>query len=259
MFTNKYPIFKKGNVLDKEMLELLRDNPLEILSLNYLEKKDGIIKGFDLITNSQEKTVTVTKGIVKCNGELFWMKEDYEFSMPEIEERYILKLRLNSIIEDKKYYVRKVEFVLEIGSNIAKDEVEITRFITRVGAELRNDYQSFYDLKRDFNLLEIVNTKYSSKHELGTLHPLVLKLWGIDAAKKDNLDIYDVNFYVNCFQGNVEREVIIAYINLKLNLHRMDYTNDELFDYLKKILINLGNERKPVERKRFIPNKITVD
>ena len=34
MFTNKYPIFKKGNVIDKITLDLLRDNPLEILRWN---------------------------------------------------------------------------------------------------------------------------------------------------------------------------------------------------------------------------------
>ena len=47
MFINKYPVFKKGNVLEKEDLDLLRDNPLEVLSLMYSDKSNGIIKGFD--------------------------------------------------------------------------------------------------------------------------------------------------------------------------------------------------------------------
>ena len=259
MFTNKYPIFKKGSVLDKEIFELLRDNPLQILSLNYLTKKDGIINGFDLVTNSESKTVKITKGIAKCDGEIFWMIEDYVFQMHEEVESYILKLKLNSEIENKRFYERHGEFILEKGENINQNEIEITRFITRIGAELRNDYQNYNDLRRDFNLLEIINTKYSSTHELGTLHPLILKLWALDAIKKDNLDIYDVNFYSDCFRGNVEREIIIAYINLKLNLQRMDYTNEELFEYLKNILKELGNERKPFERKRIIPKKLTIE
>ena len=45
MFINKYPVFKKGNVLEKEDLDLLRDNPLEVLSLMYSDKSNGIIKG----------------------------------------------------------------------------------------------------------------------------------------------------------------------------------------------------------------------
>ena len=45
MFENRYPIFKKGSILEKKELDLLRDNPVEIMELMYLEAKDGIIKG----------------------------------------------------------------------------------------------------------------------------------------------------------------------------------------------------------------------
>ncbi|WP_231724645.1 hypothetical protein [Leptotrichia sp. oral taxon 847] len=46
MSINKHPVFKKGNVLEKADLDLLRDDPLEILSLLYSDKKNEIIKGF---------------------------------------------------------------------------------------------------------------------------------------------------------------------------------------------------------------------
>ncbi len=260
MFINKYPVFKKGNVLEKEDLDLLRDNPLEVLSLMYSDKSNGIIKGFDLIPNYSERIVIITKGMAKCNGELFWMKEDYIFDMPKQEERYILKLKLVSDIEERKYYVREGRFVLELGENINEDEIEITRFITREGAELRNDYQNFRDLRRDFNLMEIINTKYSSAHEWGTFHPHVLKLWGKEVSKKENLDIFDINFYVTCLQQDViERDVITSYINAKLNLTDENYTNEQMFRHLLTILDNLGTERKKVEKKRIIPRKIIVE
>lgn len=260
MFINKYPVFKKGNVLEKEDLDLLRDNPLEVLSLIFSDKSNGIIKGFDLIPNYNERIVIITKGIAKCNGELFWMKEDYVFDMPKQEERYILKLKLISDIEERKYYVREGHFVLEIGEKINEDEIEITRFITREGAELRNDYQNFKDLRRDFNLLEIINTKYSAKNESGTFHPYILKLWGKEAAKKENLDIFDVNFYTTCLQQDVvEREIIISYINAKLNLMDENYTNEKMYESLLKILDKLGTERRANEPKRIIPRKIIVE
>ena len=96
MIENKYPIFGHGQVINKEALDLLRDNPAELTDLLYLDKKDGIISGFDLVTNLEEKKVTVTRGIVKCGEKIFWMNEDYKFDMPEIENRYILKLNLFS-------------------------------------------------------------------------------------------------------------------------------------------------------------------
>ena len=292
MIENKYPIFGHRKLISNEALDLLRDNPAALTDLLYLDKKDGIISGFDLVTNLEEKKVTVTRGIVKCGEKIFWMNEDYKFDMPEIENRYILKLNLFSDIEERKFYIRNADFsleVLDIEANNSKNagdenkitndlevqeevnnerkevwknkigEIEITRFITRIGAELRNDYNNFRDLRRDFNLLELINTKYSSKHKLGTLHPKILKLFGKEASKKENLDIYDVNFYVNCLNGSVERDVIVAYINLKLQIENESYTNEELYQYLIKILDNLGKDRKITEKKRVIPRKITIE
>ena len=288
MIENKYPIFGHGQVISKEALDLLRDNPAELTDLMHLDRKDGIISGFELVTNFDAKQVTVTRGIVKCGKKIFWMNEDYKFDMPEIENRYVLKLKLFSNIEERKFYIRSADFYLEIldietnnneNTEITNNlevwqesddktkrvwknkigEIEITRFITRIGAELRNDYNNFRDLRRDFNLLELINTKYSSKHELGTLHPKILELFGKEASKKENLDIYDVNFYVNCLNGNVERDVIIAYINLKLHMEKENYINEELYQYLVKILDNLGKDRKITEKKRVIPRKITIE
>ena len=293
MIENKYPIFGHGQVISKQALDLLRDNPVELTELLYLDRKDGIISGFNLVTDAESKQVKVTKGIVKCGGKIFWMNEDYKFDMPKIENRYILKLNLFSDFQKRKFYVRSADFSLEIlnnGENVEiknKDdvetgfdlynqleinyenventgrkkigEIEITRFITRVGAELRNDYNSFKDLRRDFNLLELINTKYSSKHELGTLHPKILELFGKEASKKTNLDIYDVNFYVNCLNESVERDIIIAYINLKLEMEQKNYSNEELYQYLVKILDNLGKDREIIQKKRVVPRKITIE
>ena len=293
MIENKYPIFGHGQVISKQALDLLRDNPVELTELLYLDRKDGIISGFNLVTDAESKQVKVTKGIVKCGGKIFWMNEDYKFDMPEIENRYILKLNLFSDFQKRKFYVRSADFSLEIlnnGENVEiKNEndvetrfdlgdkleinyenventgrkkigkIEITRFITRVGAELRNDYNSFKDLRRDFNLLELINTKYSSKHELGTLHPKILELFGKEASKKTNLDIFDVNFYVNCLNGSVERDVIVAYINLKLEMEQKNYSNEELYQYLVKILDNLGKDREIIQKKRVVPRKITIE
>jgi len=293
MIENKYPIFGHGQVISKQALDLLRDNPVELTELLYLDRKDGIISGFNLVTDAESKQVTLTKGIVKCGGKIFWMNEDYKFDMPEIENRYILKLNLFSDFQKRKFYVRSADFSLEIlnnGENVEIKnendvetgfdlynqleinyenientgrkkigEIEITRFITRVGAELRNDYNSFKDLRRDFNLLELINTKYSSKHELGTLHPKILELFGKEASKKTNLDIFDVNFYVNCLNGSIERDVIVAYINLKLEMEQKNYSNEELYQYLVKILDNLGKDREIIQKKRVVPRKITIE
>ena len=260
MFENRYPIFKRGELIDKKELDLLRDNPEEMLKLMYMDRKNGIIKGFEIISDTEKREVKIMRGIVKYRETLYKMSEDYIFSMPEVENKYILKLRLMSDMEDKKYYIRRGEFILTEEEKILDNEIEITRFITRTGAELRNDYKDFEDLRRDFNLLEIINVKYSSRNEKGTLHPKILKLWGMEASKKENLDIFDINFYNICLQQDIiEREIIIAYINRKLRNNKEDYTNEEIYKNLLKILENLGNERTVPEKKRIIPKKITIE
>ena len=265
MIENKYPIFGHGQVINKEALDLLRDNPAELMDLLYLDKKDGIISGFDLVTNLEEKKVTVTRGIVKCGEKIFWMNEDYKFDMPEIENRYILKLNLFSDIEERKFYIRNADFSLEVldieanNSKNAGDENKITNDL-EVQEEVNNERKEVWKNKiGKIEITRFITRKYSSKHKLGTLHPKILKLFGKEASKKENLDIYDVNFYVNCLNGSVERDVIVAYINLKLQMENESYTNEELYQYLIKILDNLGKDRKITEKKRVIPRKITIE
>ena len=260
MFKNLYPIFKSGNILDKKMLEKLRDNPMEIFEILYSDYNNGILKGFDLITKKEEKIIRVTKGIAKIDNKFVWMHEDYEIEMPMIEKDYILKLRMTINIENNKFYERTGEFILEEGSSITDHEIEITRFITREGEELRNDYRNFLDLKRDFNLLEIINTKYSSRHLKGTLHPKVLKIWGIEAIGKAGLECVDINFAEKCIQGDlIERDVINSYINIKLKKNSKEYSNSELYSGLLKILQSFSEQKLESEKKWKRPEKIVVD
>ena len=70
MFKNSYPIFKSGNVINKKMLDSLRDNPMEILEIMYIDYNDGILKGFDLITKKEEKKIIITRGIAKIEKKL---------------------------------------------------------------------------------------------------------------------------------------------------------------------------------------------
>lgn len=203
MFENRYPIFKRGELIDKKELDLLRDNPEEMLNLMYMDRKNGIIKGFEIVSDTEKREVKITGGIAKYGKNIYRMREDYIFPMPEVENKYILKLRLISDIGDKKYYIRRGEFILTEEEKILDNEIEITRFITRTGAELRNDYKDFKDLRRDFNLLEIINVKYSSKNEKGTLHPEILKLWGIEASKRKILIYLILIFIIAVCRGKL--------------------------------------------------------
>lgn len=255
---NKFSIFRKGNILKKEDLDLLRDNPIELIKLSYLDKNDGIITGFELKTDFDRNKVIVEEGILKYDRNIYWLNEKIEFDIPKEEDRYIIKIKLENEI-NKKNYVNSLELKVENGIELEHNEIEIGRFINRIGAELRNDYQNFEDLRRDYNLLEIINVKYASRHEKGTLHPKMLKLFAEDGMTKDNLDMMDISFISNCLNGFVERENIIFYVKYKLDLLENDFENEELYYKLLEILSTLGEERQIAQKVRKIPKKITVD
>lgn len=259
MLENKYPLFKKNEILEKEMLDLLRDNPMEIYNLLYMDFSDGIVNGFNFTIDSERKLLIMEPGILKHNGKIFWEKEITEIPFPEQEDHYVVKYKLNCCSEEKKYYKRSGEIITEAGKSIHKDELELLRFILREGAELRENYEQFEDLVREYNTIQIVDRKYSSRHKSGTLDPRVTKFWGLEALERENLNPEDFIFAAACINNPVEREIISSYINRKKRVETREYTNRELYEELNDILIKMGPRRSIGVKKIYRPEKIVVD
>ena len=259
MLENKYPLFKKNEILEKEMLDLLRDNPMEIYNLLYMDFSDGILNGFNFTIDSERKILVMEPGILKYNGKIFWEKDYTEILFPAKEDHYIIKYRLKCYSEEKKYYKRNGEVITETGSNINDDELELLRFIKREGAELRENYEQFEDLTREYNTIQIIDRKYSSRHKSGTLDPIVTKFWGLEALERENLTSEDFIFATACINNPVEREIISSYINRKKRAETREYTNRELYEELNDILIKMGPRRSIGIKKVYKPEKIVVD
>ena len=63
MFTNKFPHFKKGNILKKEMLENLRDYPRDFINFYFADYSDGIVSGSDLFIEGDQ--ICINQGLIK--------------------------------------------------------------------------------------------------------------------------------------------------------------------------------------------------
>ena len=259
MLKNVYPVINAGEVIDKETLELLRDNPMEITTLMNKRYHDGIIDGFEVSVTSDRENIRIEKGILKFDSKYFWSNEPFIVKIPEIEDRYIIKFRLTCEIKEKKRYIRTGDIIIEKGTDLQEDELEITRFIKREGAELRTAYNKYEDLNREYNTLNLVYRKYSCLHTDGRLDPLILKFWAEEAFEKENLDSFDIIFASKALDYNVNRDNTIMYINRKLKEKKKVYTNEEIYQNLLHILNNLGMDRKLKEESIFRPRKIIVD
>ena len=259
MIKNIYPVISTGEAIDKETLELLRDNPMEITLLMNKRYHDGIIDGFEVSVTSDGKDIRIEKGLLKFSDKYFWSNEPFIVKIPEIEDRYIIKFRLDCEIKEKKRYIRTGNVIMEKGISLQEDEMEITRFIKREGAELRTAYSKYEALDREYNTLNLIYRKYSCLHTAGKLDPLILKFWGKEAFEKENLDSFDIFFASKALDYGVNRDNTIMYINRKLGERKEEYTNYEIYQSLLKILENLGMERKLREENIFRPRKIIVD
>lgn len=259
MLKNIYPVINVGDVIEKETLELLRDNPMEITVLSHKRYKDGIIDGFEVLVNDDEGIITIQSGILKFKNKFFWNKNPMELKIPEIEDEYIIKFKLDYNVEEKKRYIRTGNVIVEKGTNLESDELEIVRFIKREGAELRAAYEKYEDLNREYNTLNLIYRKYSCLDIDGRLDPLILKFWAGEAFEKENLSIYDIVFASKCLDYQVNRENTVTYINRKLRKKENRYSNKEIYIHLGEILENLGSERELEKEKRFRPHKIIVD
>lgn len=268
MFKNKFPIFRKGNIISKLDLDLLRDNSLGFIKTFYSDYCDGIINGFDLIIEKDK--IRVTKGILLYKNDFYVMNKDSFIDIPVEEDKYILKIKMSKKFEGRRYFLKEGEIILESGFSIRSNEIELGRFINRVGAILRNDYKNFLELKIDFNVIDIINRTHSTKEEKGTFHPTIMKLYACDVLKKDNISSVDKIFCLNCLNSLtylMDRSMILGYIKCKSDYYEMnkDYdsllslTNYEIYEYLIEIIKNIGVERVKTVAKRRIPKKIIVD
>lgn len=259
MIKNIYPIINVGEVIDKETLELLRDNPMEISLLMNKRYKDGIIDGFEVSVNAEKDVITIEKGILKFKDKFFWMMSQVEVKIPEIEEMYIIKFKLSSITKEKKRYIRTGDIIIEKGTNLKEDELEIVRFIKREGAELRTAYNKYEDLNREYNTLNLIYRKYSCLSSEGRLDPLILKFWAKETFEKENLNAYDIIFASKCLDCTVNRDNTISYINRKFNKKEENYLNEEIYAHLGRILENFGSGRELKGETVFRPHKIIVE
>jgi len=62
---NRIPVFKRGNILTKEMLRSLRDIPLNISQIFNNNLSDGIISGFAIDSTSDDPIIMVKPGLFK--------------------------------------------------------------------------------------------------------------------------------------------------------------------------------------------------
>ena len=172
MFSNIFPNFGKGRILKKEMLENLRDFPRNFFDIYFKNHSNGIIAGTDIHIGGNN--ITVRSGIIKHNGRIYMLTDEYEFPYYNTNKEVVIKVKFLGDSSEGDFSTYKTKIFLDDVIEKSEDELELGRFKLREGAILRSVYTDFYDFETEFNTVNIINAEYSG-YGKSTLSPDILR------------------------------------------------------------------------------------
>lgn len=256
MIINKVPLFVKGEVLDAEMLELLRDTPSEFFNLLQVDYSDGIISGINITVENGK--IIIGKGLFKFRSKLYRINKNLLVEKPEVSGEYTLKLKISDNGVKYKKHEFLIETILETSNKVGEDELFIASFKIQDGTYLRANDGKFSEYSTEYNMLNIINQKHSCTHKDGTIAPIMLKSFARELVSKGLKDEIDTHFVFTCFNNNITREAILYYLTIKNEREFREMDNTEIYNELKYILYVGGGKGGFSGRKKKMP-RILVD
>jgi hypothetical protein len=237
MFANVVPLFARGRILKKEMLENLRDFPRNFFDIYFADYSDGVIAGADVIIG--EDKITIAKGIVKHDQCLYLLEDCLQIPYFNINKEILIKVRFLTEEAAGDFRFRRTEVVLDDNLEITGDEMELGRFKLREGAMLRSDYTDFFDLATEYNTINVIHAPHAAPG-MATLNPMILRYFARIVLKCNSDNAYDLNFAMTCLsQKPISRELILYYLTNRRELEYQEYTNFEIYRHLALIIKEL--------------------
>lgn len=235
MFENKYPLFNSGRLLKTDMLEELRDFPRDFLDAQFKGYSDGIISGCDIEVS--DNYIKLSKGIIKFGNVIYVLKEENQIEYTCSNILMSLKVKFLPEAEDFDFRINHTEIHLNKKIEIESDEMEVCRFKLRVGAKLRVEHVDFTDLNTEYDTVNTIYAPYAAYGQ-SSLNPEILRRFGSELLECNLSEAWDISFAMMCIQSKeaIQREIIVSYLVYKLNIEIKDYSNEELYDYLLKVL-----------------------
>jgi len=247
MFTNKYPFFKRGNILKKYMLENLRDFPRDMFNIIFEDYSDGILKGCDLTV--EEDQIIIGRGIIKHKSDLYFREDNTAISYQRENRELVLKLEFEQQ-EQEEYKLQKGVPGLTVEEELDENEMELARFKLRKGARLRADYRKFSDFNTEYNTINIIHAKYAGIKK-PTLHPHIFNMFANIVYQGDTDDMLDLSFCSQILnKGCNSGRLVDNYLKRRLQLKKDEFTNAERYKYLHKIVRKVQKKKQPEKTKK---------
>lgn len=241
MYKNIYPLFVRKRMLTKEMLENLRDYPRIMPQILYQDYSDGIVAGSRL--KVKPDGLAIEPGILWYKKVLYVLEEEITVPCEASGRQVYLKVKF----EDKAAGISQDEYLSQICLDETEPdpdcELELCRFKLQEGARLRDTHTDFFDYHTEFDTLCLIHAPYASPVR-SSICPQILHSFAAALLKRPIESPWDYPFILRCMktQDTVSYGEVQTYLNMRLNLDRDGYTNAELYELLKRILLEAGNK-----------------
>lgn len=228
---NIKPLFKRGSILDKEILEYLRDDAKGYFDMNYIKYSNGVITGLKI--NVHKNSLTVEPGIFKWKETIYRLKDLIDIEVPEKDGEYFLKLIILPDEENEKYRISCYQILLD--EELPKeDTMELCRIKRREGANIRN-YNKFIGHIKEYNQVNLVN-QIASTATGERVSIELLKLYAEEILEKKEIEAIDQIVCFKILEGNLERKSLDMYLKIKLGIESNEYENIDIYYSLEEIL-----------------------
>lgn len=241
MFKNIYPLFERKRLLKKEMLENLRDYPRDLFRIVYQDYSDGILAGCGLAV--RDGSLYIQPGILYHRKVPYLLTEEWEVSCEATGRLTYLKVRFADKVSGAGQEESLSQICLDGAAPDHLHELELARFKLQAGARLRDTYTDFIDYSTEFDTIGRIHARFAAPGR-SSIDPQILKRYAEELMRCPVQEPWDCAFCLQCMQIReaMPYEAIRSYLNVRLKQEREDYSNEEIYDLLKQILLEAGGK-----------------
>lgn len=254
MLIKKDVSFLHGSILTKEMLNEIYVYPRNFVELKYNVYSDGIIEGLNFI--EKDGITYLTKGIVKIEGEYYFLLDDIDltsyFKETQKEQNwkndvYYLYLKSETPIKVDSIVVKKLS--LYVSENKESDLFLLCRFFgTKDNLDLPklkyNKEDEFKDLIKTESYVNLINTLYAMPKK-ATYHPFLFEAVAEYLKQKQDKRALDYVILMQIQNMKVlSIDAMETYINATGYNNEKNLDRESFFDLFVKCLKKKGDVNK---------------
>lgn len=259
MIGRKLPVFQKGKILTKEMLQALTDFTISASETAYLDYANGILYGCKLTTTYE--VITIHPGAVVLEGIVYYITEEISLPYAKSNQWMVLKVRHSGESVTENFEVKELEFALEPENLLSEKEIELCRFKLQPGARLRTTYRDFADLETEFDTLHYRHACWAA-YGSSSLSSVILRMFYEEAVQKENIPEKYLQFCMQIAQMKQEtlnNQTISLFISSVLERPYKILKQEEMYQGLKEALEQMKSGRSALKQRAFPARKMIVE